>query len=188
LRELLRADFAGYLALDETSTRSRLWRRVDVLTLPGFWAVAVYRIGAYLHARGLAPLARVFHAANIMLFACELSPRMQAGPGLVIPHAQTVAIGAGVVLGDRVKLLRGATMGTAGYRDKARDGWPRVDDDCVICDGAKLFGLVHVGARSKIGTNVVLFESVPPDTLVALRQDLDIRAGVRATDATEARR
>jgi serine O-acetyltransferase len=175
LRDLVRADFEGFMALDATSGRSALRRRIDVLALPGFWAVVLYRLSAAMQARGIAPLARALMTANVVLFACELSPRMQAGPGLVVPHPQTVAIGAGVVLGERVRLLRGATMGTAGYRDKTRDGWPEVGDDCVVCDGAKLFGPVCVGARSKIGSSVVLFDSVPADSVVALRQDLDVR-------------
>ena len=109
---------------------------------------------------------------------------MQAGPGLVLPHPQGVAIGAGVVLGSRVKLLRDCCMGTAGYRDKDRDGWPVVGDDCVMCDGAKVFGPVNVGDRTTVGTSVVLFDSVPADSVVALRQDLDVRvtAGVRKLD------
>jgi serine acetyltransferase len=94
-----------------------------------------------------------------------------------------VTMGAGVVLGSRVKLLRAVGMGTAGYRDKERDGWPVIGDDCVVCDGAKVFGPVRVGDRSTIGTSVVLFESVPADSVVALRQDLDIRTGDRSENA-----
>jgi serine O-acetyltransferase len=183
LTDTIRADFEAFMGLDAEQARSLLRRRLDVATLPGFWAVVLYRIASRLHARGLAPVARLVMTLGVVLFSCELSPRMQAGPGLVIPHPQGVTMGAGVVLGSRVKLLRAVGMGTAGYRDKERDGWPVIGDDCVVCDGAKVFGPVRVGDRSTIGTSVVLFESVPADSVVALRQDLDIRTGDRSENA-----
>ena len=175
LSEVIRADFEAFMGLDTASERSSLRRRFDVLTLPGFWAVVLYRISSQLHHRGLFPLARLVMMFTFVLFSCEISPRMQAGPGLVVPHPQCVTMGAGVVLGSRVKLLRSVGMGIAGYRDPSRDGWPEIGDDCVIYDGAKVFGPVKVGHHSVIGASVVLLESVPPYSTVALRQDLDIR-------------
>jgi serine O-acetyltransferase len=184
LLRTLRADYAGFLELDADQTRSLLRRRLDVLTLPGMWAVAMYRVSAALHRRGLAPLARLLMVANVVCFACELSPRLSAGPGLVVPHPQGVAVGGGVTLGARVRIMRGVGIGTAGYRDKSRDGFPDIGDDCVLFDGAKVFGPVNVGARSTIGTNVVLFDSVPADSVVVAHQNVEVRrAGVRKQTA-----
>jgi serine O-acetyltransferase len=171
----LRADYAGFLELDADQTRSLLRRRLDVLTLPGMWAVAMYRVSSTLHRIGLTPLARLLMVANIVCFSCELSPRLSAGPGLVIPHPQGVAVGAGVTLGARVRLMRGVGIGTAGYRDKRRDGFSTIGDDCVLFDGVKVFGPVNIGERSTIGTNVVLFDSVPPDSVVVVHQDVEVR-------------
>ena len=116
LSDTIRADFKAFMGLDAGQERSLLRRRLDVLTLPGFWAVTLYRVASRLHSRGLAPIARLVMTLGVVLFSCEFSPRMQAGPGLVIPHPQGVTMGAGVVLGSRVKLLRAVGMGTAGYR------------------------------------------------------------------------
>ena len=185
LTDLIRADFAGFMALDTVQDRSAMRRRFDVLTLPGFWAVVLYRVSARLHQVGLFPLARLVMMLNFVLFSCEISPRLSAGPGLVIPHPQAIELGAGVVLGNRVKLLRSVGMGTAGYRDPSREGFPEVGDDCVIYDGAKVFGPVKVGHNSVIGTSVVLLESVPPYTTVVFRQDLDFRT---SGDPDQARR
>ncbi len=182
LSDTLRADFNGAMGLDGDRGRSMLRRRIDVLMLPGFWAVLLFRISQRLHARGLSPLARIIMLLGGVLFSCELWPAMQAGPGLVIPHPQGVTIGVGVVLGSRVRLLGGARIGTAGYRDRSRDGWPVIGDDCVVCDGSKVFGPVHVGDRSVVGTSVVLFESVPPDSIVALRQNIEIRSAAKPAE------
>ena len=180
----IRLDFESFLNLDDEKTRSLSRRRFDVLSLPGFWAVVIFRISAVAHRAGLTPVARLLMVLNIVLFSCEISPRAQIGPGLALPHPQGMALGGGVVLGRRVRLLRGTAIGTAGYKDKRRDGFPVIGDDCTICDGVKVFGPVDVGARSTIGASVVLFESVPPDSTVVAHLPYEVRTAVRDAGGT----
>ncbi len=175
LSELLRADFAGFMNLDGEKVRSVTRRTFDVLTLPGFWAVVIYRLSALAHRRGLVPVSRLLMVLDVVLFSCEISPRVEAGPGLVVPHPQGVAIGGGVRLGRDVRILRGVAIGTAGYRDSRRDGFPVVEDGCSVCDGAKLFGPITVGTGATVGASVTLFESVPAGAQVVARRTHEIR-------------
>jgi serine O-acetyltransferase len=169
LMATLRADFAAVLAIDDEPTRSLRRRQLDVLTLPGFWAVAIFRVSAVAHRAGLFPVARLLMVLNLVLFSCEISPRATIGPGFLMPHPQGVTIGAGMRIGARVRALRGVALGTAGYADKRRDGWPIIGDDCVLYDMSKVFGPVEIGDRSTVGNNVVLFSSVPPDSVVVVQ-------------------
>jgi serine O-acetyltransferase len=78
-------------------------------------------------------------------------------------------IGETAILGDRVRIYQGVTLGGDPdlYGDK--HGTPRhpiVEDDVVIHANASIVGRVRIGARSRIGGNVWLREDVPPDTSV----------------------
>lgn len=176
VRGLVSADFRAFLDLDAGKERSSWRRRLDVLSLPGFYSVVLYRVSALLHRMGLTPPARLVAVIGFVLFGAEISPRMVAGPGLVIPHPQGVTLGAGLVLGSNVRLLRGVAMGTVGRRDPATDGFPVIGDDCVLCDSATVFGPVEVGAGSVLGAGVTLFESVPPRSIVSFEQVLKVRS------------
>ena len=174
LCELVRSDFQAFLDLDDVKGRS-LRRHLDVLTHPGFLAVVGYRLSAAAHQRGLLPLARLLMLANFVLFGTEVSPRCRAGRRLVLAHPQGVAIGAGVQLGHGVRILRGVAVGTAGYKDAGRDGFPVVGDGVLLCDSASVFGPLTIGAGAVIGAGVTLFDSVPAGAVVVARQELDIR-------------
>ena len=93
----------------------------------------------------------------------------------MLPHPQGTTIGAGVVLGRNVRLLKNVSLGIAGRREASRDGYPVINDDCILYDSASVFGPVEVGAASTLGVGVHLFESVPPNSVVAWRQELEIR-------------
>lgn len=174
LGELLRSDFQAFLDLDDVKGRS-MRRHLDVVTHPGFLAVIVYRLSAAAHQHRLLPLARLLMLANLVLFGTEVSPRCRAGRRLVLAHPQGVAIGAGVQLGHGVRILRGVAVGTAGYKDPARDGFPVVGDGVLLCDSASVFGPLTIGDGAVIGTGVTLFESVPAGAVVVAKQELEIR-------------
>lgn len=162
----LRADFQGFLALERIRPRSP-GRYLDVLTQPGFMAVALFRTASLCSRAHLRPLARILYVLNVVLFGAELSHRAEVGPGLVIPHPVGVGIGAGVRLGRNVRLFKGVTLGTAGLDDPAKDGFPAVGDECMIMDGAKLLGPIEVGERAVIGANALVMRSIPAGAIVA---------------------
>jgi serine O-acetyltransferase len=136
----------------------------DVLTLPGAWAVFLFRVASTLHHRGLRPLSRLVFFANVVLFSAELHPGAIAGPGLVIPHTAGVGIASGTVLGARVRMLRGTAVGGAG--NPKRPGLPVIGDDVWILDSAKVLGPAHIGDRTMIGTNAVVVDDIPEDVFV----------------------
>jgi serine O-acetyltransferase len=138
-----------------------------VLTYPGFHAVVLYRLGSASLRAGLYPLARLLYYLNVILFGADLHPRARIGPGLAIPHPVGLGIGAGARIGRNALILKGVTLGTAGFDEPGvPDGFPTVGDNCRLMDGAKLFGPIEVGANAQIGANALVVRSVPAGAVV----------------------
>lgn len=138
---------------------------VDILMLPGTWAVLFFRVSTELHRRRLRPLSRIVYFLNCVLFGADLAPSATVGPGLALPHPVGVAFGE-VRVGRRARLMGGVRLGGAGAEDPDMDGFPTLGDDCYLFDGAKVFGTVSVGDRVVVGTNAVVSRSVPSDVVL----------------------
>jgi serine O-acetyltransferase len=80
-----------------------------------------------------------------------------------------VVIGETAVIGQRVRLYQGITLGAKRF-DKDEEGalikgnarHPIVEDDVVIYAGATILGRITIGHASTIGGNVWLTHDVPP--------------------------
>jgi serine O-acetyltransferase len=98
---------------------------------------------------------------NVLVFGIEVSPQVQIGGGLFLPHTVGTVIGAARI-GDNCTILQGVTLGTSepdmGFTVSAR---PIVGDHVLIGAGAKVIGRVMVGDYAKIGANAVVLCDVP---------------------------
>jgi len=169
LAATIKEDFEVFAGQDPAKSRGpRLY--LDILTLPGFWSVVTYRLAALAHRKGLLPVARMLFLLNMVLWSVELSPRAEIGPGLLIPHPQGVGVGAGVKIGRHAKLLKGTSIGAAGYEDHRKDGMPVIGDNCTIFDGAKVLGPIEVGDNCRVGAGVMLMKSIPAGSTIVLEQ------------------
>jgi len=86
-------------------------------------------------------------------------------------------IGETTVIGKNVRIYQGVTLGAlslpmnAGDRLRGVKRHPTIEDDVIIYAGATILGGdTTIGARSVIGGNVWLTESVPADTKVVLEK------------------
>ena len=165
LRRLLDSDVEAAYDADPAA------RSVDevLLAYPSFTAIIhhriahlLYRLGAPLVARLIAEIA---HAGT----GIDIHPAATIGRRFFIDHGTGVVIGETSVIGDRVRLYQGVTLGGDPdlFGDKA--GTPRhpvVADDVVIHANATIVGRVTIGARARIGGGVWLRRDVPADTAV----------------------
>ena len=102
---------------------------------------------------------------------------MEIGESFFIDHGTGVVIGETTIIGNRVRIYQGVTLGALSLtkeecetlRDRKRH--PTIEDDVIIYANATILGgSTVIGARSIIGGNVWLTESVPPDTTVFLKK------------------
>jgi serine O-acetyltransferase len=139
---------------------------VDVLTLPGTWAVIIFRVAAACHRAGLRPFSRLLYFVNVVLFSCELAPAAEVGPGLCLPHPVGTGWGNQLTVGSNVIMTGMARFGTAAAQDDNRMGQPTIGDDVILLDGAKAMGPVKIGDRAVVAANALVLADVPPDAIV----------------------
>jgi serine O-acetyltransferase len=163
LGDAIRGDLAQMAKVKETRFPS-IGGYIDILSIPGTWAVIIFRLASTAHHKGIRPVSRFLFFLNTVLFGAELHPGAIVQPGLVIPHPVGMGFASGCRIGERALLLRHTAMGGAG--NPKRPGQPTLGDDVTLLDSAKVLGPVHVGNRSMVGTNAVLVDDVPEDTFV----------------------
>lgn len=151
-----------------------------IFSYPGLYAVAVYRIAHRLSELDVPLIPRIMAEAAHGRTGIDIHPGAVIGEGFFIDHGSGVVIGETTVIGDRVRLYQGVTLGAlslnrselVGLRNRKRH--PTIEDDVILYANATVLGgETVIGARSVIGGNVWLTRSVPPDTRVFLKsQDL----------------
>ena len=99
----------------------------------------------------------------------DIHPAAVVGPAFAIDHGTGVVVGETAVIGARVKLYQGVTLGAASVRKEHanRKRHPTVGDDVVIYANATILGGdTVIGEGSIVGGNVWLTHSVPPRSVV----------------------
>jgi serine O-acetyltransferase len=106
----------------------------------------------------------------------DIHPGAEIGNHFFIDHGTGVVVGETTQIGHRVRLYQGVTLGALSmpkeavesFRNKKRH--PTIEDDVIIYSNTTILGGdTVIGARSTIGGNVWLTESVPADTKVYLK-------------------
>ncbi|MGW0229235.1 serine O-acetyltransferase [Actinopolymorpha singaporensis] len=161
----IRADLAAMSTL-KGSPKLTAASAVDVLALPGTWAVLLFRLAAHCHRSHLRPFSRMLYFLDVVLFGADLAPGAQVGPGLAIPHPVGCGWGSGLTVGRNVIMTGAARFGTAAAQDEARMGQPTIGDDVILLDGAKAMGPVSIGDRAVVAANALVLHDVPPDAIV----------------------
>jgi serine O-acetyltransferase len=146
-------------------------RSVDevMLAYPGFRAVSMYRVANRLWQLHVPLLPRILTELAHEQTGIDLHPGATIGHAFSIDHGTGVVVGETTVIGDRVKLYQGVTLGAASVRkDLAHlKRHPTVGDDVVIYANATILGGdTHIGEGSVIGGNVWLTHSVPPGSVI----------------------
>ena len=146
-----------------------------VLAYPGFFAIMTNRIAHELHILGVPYLPRMMSEYAHTRTGIDIHPGAVLGKYLCIDHGTGVVIGESTVIGERVKIYQGVTLGALstrkgqGLRGKKRH--PTIEDGVTVYSNASILGgETVIGHDSVIGGNVFLTSSVPPNSRVRLNK------------------
>jgi serine O-acetyltransferase len=148
-----------------------------IFCYPGLSAITSYRLAHELHQLGVPILPRMITEHAHGLTGIDIHPGASIGEAFFVDHGTGVVIGETCIIGDRVRLYQGVTLGAKSFPLDAQGrpikGIPRhpiIEDDVIIYAGATILGRVTVGKGSTVGGNVWLTRSVPPGSRIAQQQ------------------
>jgi serine O-acetyltransferase len=149
-----------------------------LVAYPGFYATAVYRFSHELHKLGVKILPRFFSEYAHSKTGIDIHPGATIGKSFFIDHGTGIVIGETTVIGNKVKIYQGVTLGALSVnKDKAKTKrHPTIENDVTIYSGATILGgETVVGHDSVIGGNVWLTNSVQPFSIVYHKSEVTIR-------------
>ncbi|MDR1165630.1 MAG: serine acetyltransferase [Deltaproteobacteria bacterium] len=148
-----------------------------IFCYPGVFATMVYRLAHELHVNDTPFLPRMMTEYAHGKTGIDIHPGAKIGQSFFIDHGTGVVVGETTVIGERVRLYQGVTLGAlslpkdAGVSLRGAKRHPTLEDDVIVYSGATILGgETVIGARCVIGGNVWLTESIPPDTKVFIKK------------------
>ena len=149
---------------------------------PRMAPVLFLRLAEFFYINHLGLFAKLFSMLNVVVFGIEVSPQVQIGGGLFLPHTVGTVLGA-VSIGENCTIMQGVTLGTSepdmGFTVAMR---PVIGRGVLIGAGAKVIGSVKVGDHARIGANAVVLIDVPayslavgvPAKIIAQQSDQEV--------------
>ena len=148
-----------------------------IFCYPGVLAITNYRLAHELHLLGVPLIPRIITEHAHSITGIDIHPGAVIGEKFFIDHGTGVVIGETCIIGKRVRMYQGVTLGARsfpldehGKPIKGIERHPIVEDDVVIYAGATILGRVVIGRGSTIGGNVWLTHSVPPGSQITQAQ------------------
>jgi len=146
LQNTLRADWAA----NPRDPKARL-------VLTGF-RLCQFAMGDLTTPRRLSiPFVIAYRLMTEFGLGIELRPKTKVGPGLSIFHGTGLVVNDHAVIGSRVVLRNGVTIG----HQRAGGGSPSIGDDVVVGANALVLGDISIGKGAIIGAGSVVVKSVP---------------------------
>jgi serine O-acetyltransferase len=140
------------------------------LLAQGFWATTNHRIYSKLRAVSPPPLLPVVKGCHILSIKwCEvflgiyIGPHARIGNSFIIEHFGAIIVHSETVIGDRVRIRQGVTIGNKSAA-MPLDA-PVIGDDVDVGAGAKILGAIYVGNGCVIGANAVVAKNIPPHAI-----------------------
>ena len=148
---------------------------------PGLFAITVYRLAHVLYSQGVPMIPRIMTEHAHSVTGIDINPGATIGKYFFIDHGTGIVIGETTVIGDRVKLYQGVTLGAlttrGGQSLRGQRRHPTIEDNVTIYAGASILGGgTVIGRDSVIGSNVFITHSIPACTTVSVKsQELQFK-------------
>jgi serine O-acetyltransferase len=136
-----------------------------IVSYPGFYAIAVYRIAHQLSQLKVPILPRILSEHAHGKTGVDIHPDARIDVPFFIDHGTGIVIGATAVIGKNVSIYQGVTLGAAQVSKALSDvkRHPTVEDHVIIYARTTILGgNTVIGHHSIIGGSVFLTKSVNP--------------------------
>ena len=135
---------------------------------PSLKAITYHRIAHKLYELQVPLLPRIISEIAHSETGIDIHPAARIGESFFIDHGTGVVIGATCIIGSRVKLYQGVTLGAKSF-PKADDGslikgierHPIIGDNVIVYSNTTLLGRINIGESARIGANMWITEDVP---------------------------
>lgn len=153
-----------------------------ILSYPGLLAIGSHRLAHELYRLEVPLLPRIVSEEAHSRTGIDIHPGARIGESFFIDHGTGVVIGETCVIGNRVRIYQGVTLGAKsfpldeeGRPIKGVDRHPVVEDEVIVYSGATVLGRVTIGRGSVIGGNVWLTRGVPAGSVITQGQAREAR-------------
>jgi serine O-acetyltransferase len=145
-----------------------------LLTYPGTYALTTYRIAHALLHEGSVIVPRMMTEIAHRRTGIDIHPGADIGKSFFVDHGTGVVIGETTLIGDRVRIYQGVTLGALSVPqgearpEPGKRRHPTLEDDVVIYANATILGgETIIGQGAVIGGNAFITASVPAGSLVS---------------------
>lgn len=136
-----------------------------ILHLKGYLALQAYRVAHKLWKQGRKLLALALQSRVSEVFGIDIHPAARIGKGILLDHGTGVVIGETAVIGDRVSILHGVTLGGTGK--ETGDRHPNIGDGALLGACVTILGNIKIGAGAMVAAGSLVLKDVPSHSMVA---------------------
>jgi serine O-acetyltransferase len=147
-----------------------------VACYPGLYAIAIYRVAHHLRRDGAEVVPRMLTEHAHSRTGIDINPGATIGNSFFIDHGTGIVVGETTIIGNRVRIYQGVTLGALSVRDRGRTDRPNpkkrhptIEDEVIIYANATILGGdTVIGRGAVVGGNAWITYSVPPGIRVGV--------------------
>ena len=140
-----------------------------VACYPGLYAIAIYRVAHRLLHEGAEVVPRMLTEHAHSRTGIDIHPGAAIGESFFIDPGTGIVVGETTLIGNRVRIYQGVTLGALSVRDRGRTDRPHgrkrhptIEDDVIIYANATILGgSTVIGQGAVVGGNAWITYSVP---------------------------
>ncbi|REE08016.1 serine O-acetyltransferase EpsC [Winogradskyella pacifica] len=147
------------------------------LAYPGFFAISIYRMARVFFKLNLPLIPRLMTEYAHSITGIDIHPGATIGDSFFIDHGTGVVIGETTEIHNNVKVYQGVTLGALTVKKQHQNTkrHPTIEQNVTIYANATILGgNTIIGKNSVIGGNTWLTESVPENSVVTHKHQVEI--------------
>lgn len=146
-----------------------------IFCYPGLYAITCYRIANRLLREGAIIIPRMITEIAHEKTGIDIHPGATVGKSFFIDHGTGIVIGGTTVIGERVRIYQGVTLGALSVPQgkaraaEAKKRHPTIEDEVIIYANATILGGgTVIGRGAIIGGNCWVTTSVEPGARITV--------------------